>query len=416
MKIYLVGGAVRDSLLGLPIQERDWVVVGATPQDLLSKGFETVGRDFPVFLHPKSKEEYALARTERKSGSGYTGFICDSQPNITLEEDLSRRDLTINAIAQDPNGQLIDPFQGQKDIQAKILRHVSPAFIEDPVRVLRVARFMARFHSLGFTLAAETRQLMTHMVQQGELEHLTPERVFLEWQKSLQEKNPEQFILTLRACGALRVVLPELNTLFGVPQQNTLFSNKDCGMHTLQALQNASMLSLDPQVRFSAITTLLGKALTSPSQWPEHPDYPAHSVTLIARMAKRLRIPKLYSEIAQKTALLHAPLAKRAQLSAEELFQLLQQSDAFRKPQLFMQILLASQAQEIYAQQSDAQTRSVALLAWGESLLKTCLQLNLQSIIHSGLTGEALGAAIRKARIDHLQKNFLKKDAHVSKK
>ncbi len=233
MKVYLVGGAVRDQLLGLDTKERDWVVVGATPEMLLQQNYRQVGRDFPVFLHPVSKEEYALARTERKSAPGYYGFVCDFSSQVTLEEDLARRDLTINAMARDEQGTLIDPYHGQKDLKNKILRHVSPAFSEDPVRVLRVARFAARFHHLGFRLANETRALMYAMVKQGELAHLVPERVWKEWQKSLEEVNPEQFILTLRSCGALKIILPELDALFGIPNPYHYHHEIDSGIHSL---------------------------------------------------------------------------------------------------------------------------------------------------------------------------------------
>lgn len=262
MKTYLVGGAVRDSLLGYPIHERDWVVVGATPEQLLEQGYRQVGRDFPVFLHPSTGEEYALARTERKSAPGYYGFQCRFDPSVSLQDDLLRRDLTINAMAVDAEGELIDPYHGQADLQAKLLRHISPAFAEDPVRILRVARFAARYHHLGFKLAEETRQLMYSMVKKGELAYLVAERVWQEWQRSLQEKNPEIFITILRACGALKIVLPELDCLFGIPNPRHYHPEVDSGVHSLLSLQACVTMTCDPMLRFAALVHDLGKGCT----------------------------------------------------------------------------------------------------------------------------------------------------------
>ncbi len=295
MKTYLVGGAVRDRLLGLTPKERDWVVVGANPEDLLKAGYTQVGKDFPVFLHPKTKEEYALARTERKSGRGYHGFKVHADPAVTLEEDLLRRDLTINAMAEDEQGSLIDPYGGRADLQNKVLRHVSPAFVEDPLRILRVARFAARFQHLGFRLADETRQLLCAMTRNGELNTLVPERVWQEWQRSLREKNPEQFILLLRQCGALGVIIPELDKLFGVPNPPEYHPEIDSGIHTLMVLQAASQLSDDPCVRFAALVHDLGKAQTAMHEWPKHHGHDQGGLPTIRQLCKRLRIPTVSS-------------------------------------------------------------------------------------------------------------------------
>lgn len=273
MKSYLVGGAVRDGLLGLPIKDRDWVVVGATPQQMLDAGYQQVGRDFPVFLHPDSHEEYALARTERKSGSGYTGFTCYAAPDVTLEQDLLRRDLTVNAMAQDADGSLIDPYGGRHDLQQRILRHVSPAFGEDPLRVLRVARFAARYAHLSFRIADETLALMREMTDAGELAHLTPERVWKETESALGTRNPQVFFQTLRDCGALKVLFPEIDVLFGVPAPAKWHPEIDTGVHTLMTLTMAAMLSPELDVRFATLCHDLGKGLT-PKEFSASPPRP----------------------------------------------------------------------------------------------------------------------------------------------
>ena len=270
MKTFLVGGAVRDALLKLPVKDKDWVVVGATPEAMLEQGYQQVGRDFPVFLHPDSREEYALARTERKNGKGYTGFVTWSAPDVTLEQDLQRRDLTINAIAQDENGRLIDPYHGQRDIAQRQLRHVSDAFNEDPLRVLRVARFAARFAHLNFRIAAETQQLMQQMVSSGELAHLTAERVWKETEKALTSRNPQVYFQVLRDCGALQVLFPELDNLFGIPAPAKWHPEIDTGVHTLMTLTMAAALSESVDVRFATLFHDVGKALTPPEKWPSH--------------------------------------------------------------------------------------------------------------------------------------------------
>ena len=305
MNIYRVGGSVRDRLLGINSQDNDWVVVGATPADLLSKGYLPVGKSFPVFLHPTTKEEYALARTEKKVGPGYHGFECHFQPTVTLEEDLSRRDLTINAMAETEDGVLIDPYGGQKDLQDKILRHVSPAFIEDPLRVLRVARFMARYAGLGFTVAPETIDLMRSIVSAKELESLSSERIWIEFHKALSEKTPEAFIQTLRQCGALAVILPEVDALYGVPQPPEHHPEIDTGIHIELVLSQAARLSEDPRVRFAALLHDVGKGLTPSQHWPKHHGHEEKGVQLVQNICDRLRVPKTFSRLAQLVAECH---------------------------------------------------------------------------------------------------------------
>ena len=292
MKIYLVGGAVRDRLLDYPVSERDWLVVGAAPETLLAQGYKPVGKDFPVFLHPETHDEYALARTERKTAPGYKGFSIDANPLVTLEEDLLRRDLTINAMAIGDDGVLIDPFHGQRDLQNRILRHVSPAFSEDPVRILRVARFAARYAHLGFTVADETRQLMRGMVQSGEADHLVPERVWAELNKALREATPAAFFQALKDCRALAVIFPEIDALFGVPQPPKYHPEIDTGEHSLMALTEAARLSTKPEVRLAALLHDLGKAVTAPDCWPSHHGHERKGLPILERFCQRLRVPK----------------------------------------------------------------------------------------------------------------------------
>lgn len=287
MKTYLVGGAVRDGLLNLPIKDRDWVVTGTTPEAMLAAGYQQVGRDFPVFLHPKTREEYALARTERKSGQGYTGFITKFAPDVTLEQDLQRRDLTINAIAQDSDGNIIDPFNGRHDIQQRLLRHVSAAFNEDPLRVLRVARFAARFAHLNFRIADETMALMQHMAASGELAHLTAERVWKETESALQSPNPQVFFQVLRDCNALAVLFPEIDKLFGVPAPAKWHPEIDTGVHTLMTLAIAAQLSPEVDIRFATLCHDVGKALTPPEKWPSHHGHGLAGVPVVEQLCQR---------------------------------------------------------------------------------------------------------------------------------
>ena len=301
MKIYLVGGAVRDQLLNLPVKDRDWVVVGATPETLLQQGYQQVGKDFPVFLHPDTHEEYALARTERKSGSGYTGFTCYAAPDVTLEDDLQRRDLTINAIAYSAKGEYIDPYHGIDDIHAKLLRHVSDAFSEDPLRVLRVARFAARFAPLGFTIAPETMSLMQEMTNSGELNALTAERVWKETEKALHSQAPQVYFEILHQCGALKILFPEINALFGVPAPKKWHPEIDTGIHTMMVLAMASRLTDDIAVRFSALCHDLGKGVTPVENWPHHHGHGPAGVPLVEALCQRYRIPNQIRDLANIT-------------------------------------------------------------------------------------------------------------------
>ncbi|MGL5742529.1 MAG: multifunctional CCA addition/repair protein [Legionella sp.] len=395
MKVYLVGGAVRDQLLNLPVKERDWVVVGSSSEELLQQKYRQVGRDFPVFLHPDTNEEYALARTERKSAPGYYGFSCDYSKTVTLEEDLARRDLTINAMSMDEHGHLIDPYNGQKDIENKVLRHVSPAFVEDPVRVLRVARFAARFHSLGFKLADETRALMYSMVKRGELAHLVPERVWQEWQRSFEENNPEQFIMILRSCDALRVILPEIEALFGIPNPYRYHHEVDSGVHTLFVLQAAVALTTNPIIRFAALVHDLGKALSPMQNWPSHHGHEERGVALIQTLCSRLRIPNHYRDLAVMVSRFHLNIHRLFELQASTIVKILERTDAFRRPQHFDEMLIACQ--------SDAEGcgkvvdyRQSKLWSY---LLTECAKVNAQTIIAEGHQGEAIKQTLHQRRV-----------------
>lgn len=344
MKIYLVGGAVRDEILGYPFKEKDWVVVGATVDDMLTAGYQQVGKDFPVFLHPKTKEEHALARTERKTAAGYKGFAIHASPDVTLEEDLIRRDLTINAIAKDNDNKFIDPFNGIEDINNKKLRHVSDAFAEDPVRILRIARFMARYAHLGFSIADDTMALMKNMVAAGEVDALVPERVWQEMVKALSEKTPVRFIETLRECGALKRIMPELDCLWGVPQPEEHHPEIDTGIHTMLVLEQACILSDDTQVRFAALLHDLGKGTTAKKEWPRHIAHEARGADIVKKVCQRLRIPNEYRDLAERTARFHLHYHRALELKPATVVKALIQLDAFRKPDRFEKFLLASEA------------------------------------------------------------------------
>jgi tRNA nucleotidyltransferase (CCA-adding enzyme) len=342
--VYLVGGAVRDALLGLAVKERDWVVVGGTRDELLRMKYREVGRDFPVFLHPDSHEEYALARLERKVSPGYRGFAVEFGPEVTLEEDLARRDLTINAIAQSADGTLVDPHGGERDLRARVLRHVSPAFIEDPVRVLRVARFAARFAPLGFQVAPETLALMRAMVERGEVDALVAERVWQETEKALRETKASEFFRVLRECGALSRIYPEIDALFGVPQPAEWHPEIDTGVHTLMVLDQAALLSSDIKVRFAALVHDLGKGTTPPEQWPGHRGHEERSVSLIEALAERLRLPGDYRELSVIVARYHGNVHRAAELKPSTILEFFERADAFRRPERFAQVLLACEA------------------------------------------------------------------------
>ncbi|NND89770.1 MAG: multifunctional CCA addition/repair protein [Granulosicoccus sp.] len=344
MTVYLVGGAVRDKLLNLPVVDRDWVVVGSNTREMLAAGYKSVGKDFPVFLHPDSHEEYALARVERKTGSGYHGFQFSTDPSVTLEEDLSRRDLTINAIAQTVDGELVDPFGGKSDIDQRVLRHVSDAFVEDPVRVLRVARFMARFGHMGFRVADETLELMRGMVSGGEVDHLVAERVWQEMSRALLAQTPAAFFQTLRDCQALAVILPEVDALFGVPQPARWHPEIDCGIHTMMVLEQASLASRELDVRFAALCHDLGKATTPADILPSHTGHEKRGAVITRSLCERLRVPGKMRDLAILTARWHTHCHRCRELKAGTLVKLLQKMDVARKPARFDQYLEACAA------------------------------------------------------------------------
>ncbi len=344
MEIYLVGGAVRDRLLGIGQGDRDWVVVGATAEEMDAAGYRAVGRDFPVFLHPETREEYALARTERKSGRGYKGFVFNTSPEVTLEDDLARRDLTINAIAEDSAGNLVDPYGGARDLEQRILRHVSPAFVEDPLRVLRVARFAARFAGMGFRIAPETLALMRAIADGGELQDLVAERVWQEMDRALQEPTPAVFFRTLRECDALASILPELDALFGVPQPEQHHPEVDTGEHSLMSLEQAARLSSSVAVRFAALIHDLGKGLTPAEQWPHHYGHEEAGVPLIDQRCEHLRVPREPCRIARLCSRFHTRCHQLMQMRAAKILDLLEGIDAFRRPEQMEAVLLACEA------------------------------------------------------------------------
>ena len=344
MKTFLVGGAVRDALLRLPVKDRDWVVVGATPDAMLADGYQQVGRDFPVFLHPRSREEYALARTERKSGNGYTGFVTQFAPDVTLEQDLQRRDLTINAIAQSDSGELIDPYGGQRDLAKRQLRHVSSAFNEDPLRVLRVARFAARFAHLNFRIADETQALMREMAVSGELAHLTAERVWKETEKALLTRNPQVYFQVLRDCGALQVLFPEIDNLYGIPAPIKWHPEIDTGIHALMTLAMSAALSDQLDVRFATLFHDVGKALTPAEKWPSHHGHGLAGVPIVEALCQRLRVPNQVRDLALVVTEFHDVVHTIERQPADALIALFDRIDAWRKPDRVEKMALTSEA------------------------------------------------------------------------
>ncbi|MFO1350921.1 MAG: multifunctional CCA addition/repair protein [Gammaproteobacteria bacterium] len=400
MVCYLVGGAVRDAMLGLPIKERDWVVVGATPAAMLAQGFRQVGKDFPVFLHPITQEQYALARTERKTAPGYHGFSIDAAPTVTLEDDLQRRDLTINAMARDETGYLIDPYGGARDLRERWLRHVAPAFAEDPVRILRVARFAARYARFGFRIAPETLALVRTMVMNGEVDALVAERVWAETEKALAEDCPGRFLDVLRECGALRHVYPEVDRLFGVPQPPRHHPEIDTGAHLLLALAQAARLSADKLVRFAVLVHDVGKATTAPVEWPRHPGHEARGAELVRSLCQRLRIPKDYRDLGVLAAAYHTDCHRVLELDAERMFELLEKLDALRRPRRFEQFLLVCEA--------DARGRSgftdtpYSQAQRLRDAQQAALAADIGAVVAQGLQGQELAQAIRQARIQAL--------------
>ncbi len=405
MDIYLVGGAVRDRLLGLPHHEHDYVVVGATPDDLLARGYRPVGKDFPVFLHPDTGEQYALARTERKTGPGYYGFATQFSPDVTLEQDLVRRDLTINAMAQAHDGSLVDPYGGRRDLEARVLCHVSPAFSEDPLRVLRVARFAARFANLGFTVAAETLELMHGIAASGELAALVPERVWAETERALGEARPVVYFEVLRACGALGAVLPEVDVLFGVPQPPQWHPEIDAGIHTLQVLDVAAELSTDTTVRFAALTHDVGKGRTPRAEWPRHIGHEAVGATLIAGLADRLRVPNEHRELAVLVARYHARAHRIAEQRPATVLELLELTDAFRRTERFERFLLACEA-DARGRGPELRARGYPQAAAWRRARSAAAAARLDASVLEREPGPVIAERLRAARIDSIRREL----------
>ncbi|MBO4575558.1 MAG: multifunctional CCA addition/repair protein [Neisseriaceae bacterium] len=393
-QIYLVGGAVRDKLLGLPVQDRDWVVVGGTANELIAQGFLPVGRDFPVFLHPTTHEEYALARTERKIAKGYAGFAFDTSQTVTLEDDLSRRDLTINAMAEDSLGNIIDPFGGKKDLQNKILRHISPAFCEDPVRILRTARFAARY---GFQVAPETMCLMKTMVENGEVSALVPERVWQEISRGLMEKTPSKMFAVLKECGALSVILPEINALFGVPQRADYHPEIDCGVHTMLAIDYAAQHNFNLNERYATLTHDLGKALTPPDILPKHHGHEKAGIEPVKTLNKRLNVPKDCAKLALMVVENHGLFHSIAELKASTIVDILHKTDAFRQVQRFISAVKIGFA-DTRGRKTFEHAPYPQFDHW-QSVLKICQDIDIQKIIQLCENKKQLPEKIRTARI-----------------
>ncbi|MDE0763761.1 MAG: multifunctional CCA addition/repair protein [Cellvibrionales bacterium] len=400
MQIYRVGGAVRDRLLNYPSSENDWVVVGASPQQLIDRGYRPVGRDFPVFIHPQSGEEYALARTERKSGHGYGGFTFYTASNITLIDDLQRRDLTINAIAEDSDGRLIDPYNGQRDLNNKILRHVSDAFLEDPLRVLRTARFAARYHHLGFSIASETMDAMRALVNSGEMEHLVAERVWRETQRALGEQTPQVYFQTLRDCGALSCILPEVDRLFGVAQRPDFHPEIDTGVHTMMALEQAAKLSDDCSVRFAVLVHDVGKGITPADVLPRHTGHEARGLPLVKTLCERLKVPNEYRKLALVVTEYHLQCHRAADLKVETLLNLLRDAGALKSSAKLEPFLLSCEA--------DARGRlglenrhysSPNYLRRAQSALAT---VSIADLVSSGAAGDEIGRQLHNRQIARL--------------
>jgi tRNA nucleotidyltransferase (CCA-adding enzyme) len=397
MQVYLVGGAVRDRLLGRAVTERDWVVVGATPEELERAGYIPVGRDFPVFLHPDTKEEHALARLERKTGPGYRGFSTEFSPTVTLEEDLKRRDLTINAMAEDPTGQVIDPHGGQADLQARLLRHVSPAFVEDPVRILRVARFAARYAPLGFRVADDTLALMRRMVADGEAASLVAERVWTETEKALGEPCPEVYIQVLRDCGALAVVFPEIDALFGVPQPEKWHPEVDTGIHQLLALRQAVKLGGGVPVRFAVLMHDLGKGLTPADKLPAHHGHEDAGVALVEGLCARLRVPNHLRELGVIAARFHTHVHRALELRPDTVLRTLENCDALRRPERFADFLLACEADA--RGRTGFEERAYPQREFFTRARDAAAAVSLGAEERAGRSGEQIGQELRRRRI-----------------
>ena len=399
MKIYLVGGAVRDALLGLQPGDRDWVVVGSTQADMEARGFKAVGKDFPVFLHPDTGEEHALARTERKSGRGYRGFVVDAAPSVTLEEDLQRRDFTINAIARDESsGELVDPWGGLRDIEQRVLRHVGPAFVEDPLRVLRAARFLARFAPLGFTLAPETAALMRQIADSGELDALVPERIWQELRKALASAQPSAFLRSLHATGALAAILPEVDALYGVPQRAEFHPEVDTGVHQEMVSDMAAQLAPgDDLIGFAALTHDLGKALTPHDELPRHIMHEQRGLKPLAALCERLKIPTDHRQLAEAACREHLNVHRIDELRDATVLELISRCDGFRRPERIAQMALVCECDKrgrLGFEDSDYPQRATLL-----RLHAAALAVNARDIATEGLKGPAIGEALAKARV-----------------
>lgn len=401
MQIYKVGGAVRDRLLGRPVLENDWVVVGASAEEMLEKGFRPVGADFPVFLHPETGEEYALARTERKSGRGYGGFTFFASPDVTLEQDLIRRDLTVNAMAEDDEGQVIDPYGGQRDLEARLLRHVSPAFAEDPLRVLRVARFAARYAPLGFRVAEETLELMRQIAESGELDALTPERSWKEIARALMEPSPDVFIQVLRDCCALKAWLPELDSLFGVPQPAQHHPEVDTGIHILAVLRQCAMHEQPLDVRWACLLHDLGKGLTPEAEWPQHIAHEKRGIRLIQAVNERCKAPRDCQELAVLVGEFHTHAHRALELKASTLLDLLQRFDVYRRPQRFEAFIAAC---EMDARgRSGLEQRAYPQADYLRSAATVARAVAVQPLLERGLKGAELGEALKAERLEALK-------------
>lgn len=396
METYLVGGAVRDRLLGIDVSDRDWVVTGASPEAMLARGFRPVGKDFPVFLHPETGDEYALARTERKSGHGYTGFTFHHAPDVTLEQDLERRDLTVNAMAESAQGRLIDPFGGQRDLEDRVLRHVSPAFVEDPLRILRVARFAARFAPLGFRIAGETLDLMQEMVRSGEVDHLVPERVWQETRRALDEPACHVYIEVLRDCGALTALLPEVDALFGVPQTKAWHPEVDTGVHVIMVLEQAARITGSNRVRFAALLHDLGKAVTPDEVLPGHRGHEEAGLPLVEAVCDRMKVPRAHRELALLVCEHHLNCHRAMELRPTTLFGLLEKLDALRRPDRFEEFLLSCEADARGRKDREEEPYPQADYLRGAREAAAAID---SSAVDSGLKGPAFGAALREKRL-----------------
>ena len=415
LDVYLVGGAVRDQLLKRSIKDHDYLVIGATVKQMLSLGFNQVGKDFPVFLHPKTKQEYALARTERKQGQGYTGFACYAEPDVTIEQDLLRRDLTVNAMAKSPNGEIIDPYNGQQDLENRVLRHVSDAFIEDPLRVLRVARFAARYHSYGFTIAPETLELMTNISKSGELSALSAERVWQEMQRSLSEdtdsedkleqSNPEIFFQVLHQCQALKMIWPELDALWGVPNPALWHPEICSGVHTMMVLHQAVILTKDnankTAIRFAALCHDLGKGLTVSENWPSHRGHEMAGLPLVEKIAKQLKVPTYCKQLALKVCEHHLHCHKAFQLKPSTILRIFDQLDVWRKPQEFEDFLIACKSD--FLGRLGFEIRPYPQEQYLKDAMLSAFQVNAKSFIEQGLQGIAIKEAMAKARLNAIR-------------